>query len=136
VQTCALPIFFLRLVALRYRLQWAHVRRSIARTVGYVAFQIVVAVIALWALAAGISAFATAAEYDVVRPVVRFVLFAVFVSTIGGSVLLGFGMHQTFSDRALRAYPISALQRFWMRHCKIGRASCRERAYSSAVAGS
>lgn len=108
---------FLRLVALRYRLQWAHVRRSIARTVGYVAFQIVVAVIALWALAAGISAFATAAEYDVVRPVVRFVLFAVFVSTIGGSVLLGFGMHQTFSDRALRAYPISALQRFWMRHC-------------------
>jgi hypothetical protein len=101
---------------LRYRLQWASVRRSPRRAAAFALSQLFVAG-AVSATAASTAALVDlAASLGRLSTVTGVVLTAWFFNAVVISVMLGFGLSDTFSDRALRRYPLSRAGRLAVRH--------------------
>jgi hypothetical protein len=104
------------LIALRYRLLWAHVRtrngRIVLLTVAYFAGACLAIAFAL----GGLSAAAAAVRLGRGEVVADVILAGLFVNALLGAVVLGIGVNPAFSDATLRRYPISRLGRMVARH--------------------
>jgi hypothetical protein len=100
------------LLRLRYRLLWANVRTRNGKIAlflfSYLTACLIVALLALAGFGAGLAAI-RARHADVA--IARVVLGGFFLNALFSSIALGVGMNATFSDTALRRYPLSALER-------------------------
>jgi hypothetical protein len=99
------------LLGMRYRLLWALVRTRKGRVtlflLGYVLAILIIALL----VAGGFGAALASVRLGKAELVARVALGSVFLAATLAAVLLGFGMGQTFSDAALRRYPVTVVQR-------------------------
>jgi hypothetical protein len=112
VDTAAL----LRLLALRYRLQWAKVRSRDGRIALLVAATLVVVVVAVLMALGGIGTAVAAVRAGKADRVALGVLTTFYVLAISVSIFMGIGVNAAFSNATLRRYPLSARDRFAARH--------------------
>jgi hypothetical protein len=99
------------LLGMRYRLLWALVRTGKGRVtlllLGYILAILAIALVG----AGGFGAALASVGAGKAELVAQIALGSVFVAATMAAVLLGFGMGQTFSDAALRRYPVTGVQR-------------------------
>jgi hypothetical protein len=104
------------LVRLRYRLLWAKVRsRNGKIALFFVGYLFAVLIIVLLALG-GFGAALAAIRLGRAELVARILLGGFYLNAILASVVLGIGVNQSFSDAALRRYPLSGVERLTARH--------------------
>jgi hypothetical protein len=104
------------LLALRYRLLWAHVRTRNGRVVLFLLAYLVAAFVALLLALGGLGAAAASIRLGRGELVARVVLSGIWLNAMLAAVFLGVGVNPAFSDAALRRYPISARARLAARH--------------------
>jgi hypothetical protein len=104
------------LLALRYRLLWAHVRSNNGRIVLVIAGGLVVACLAVLFALGGVGAAAALARTGRAELVLQLLMTGIFVNATLGAVLLGTGVSPVFSDAVLRGYSLSRLDRLAARH--------------------
>lgn len=101
-----------RLLLLRYRLQWAYVRRSPGNIARFAVAQFLIVLGGLLSGAAGVGLPLVAINLGGLEAMMRAALGGTFGSALAASVLLGFGTRAAFSDATLRRYPLSTRERF------------------------
>jgi hypothetical protein len=106
----------LRLLALRYRLQWAKVRSRDGRIALLVVAGLFLIAMAVLAGLGGVGAAVVAVRAGKAEQVAEGVLTTFYVLAISASIFLGVGVNAAFSNAALRRYPLSAGDRFAARH--------------------
>jgi hypothetical protein len=107
---------FLDIVRLRYRLQWAQIRRSPGRLLWFLFIQIVVMCVAAAGAILGFGALVVAVQTGRATGIVQAILGGIYVNGLVASLVFGYGLNQAFSDKALRRYPFSHTDRFVIRH--------------------
>jgi hypothetical protein len=105
-----------RLLALRYRLQWAKVRSRDGRIALFVVASLVLVVMAVLMALGGGGAAVAAVRAGKAERVALSVLTIFYVLAISVSIFMGIGVNPAFSNTALRRYPLSARDRFAARH--------------------
>jgi hypothetical protein len=104
------------LLRLRYRLLWASVRTRNGKIALFlVCYLFAVLLFALLALAGFGAGLATLRARHSELLIARVVLGGFFLNGLFSSIALGVGMNATFSDAALRRYPLSAFERLTAR---------------------
>ncbi len=104
------------LVRLRYRLLWAQSRSRQGRLILLgLAYLVALAAGGVFLLG-GFAAGRAAIQLGRAEMLTRAVLGAIFVYALVAAVMLGAGIRDTFSDRALRRFPMSGRERFMARH--------------------
>jgi hypothetical protein len=104
------------LLALRYRLLWAHVRSRSGRIALLIAAYFAAACLAIVFAVGGLGAAAAAVQMGRGELVAQLFLAGVFVNATFAAVFLGIGVIPAFSDAALRRYPLSSAGRLVARH--------------------
>ena len=104
------------LLALRYRLIWAHVRSRTGRIVLLVTGYLVAAFLALVFALGGVGAAAASIRVGRGELVAQLLLAGIYVNASLGAVFLGIGVTPVFADSALRRYPLSRTDRLLARH--------------------
>ena len=107
---------FLDIVRLRYLLQWAQIRNNPGRLAWFILVQVILLFAGLVAAVFAFGALAVAAQLERAESIVRTILSALFLNALVTSLVLGYGLNQAFSDKALRRYPFSFTDRFVIRH--------------------
>jgi hypothetical protein len=104
------------LIRLRYKLMWAKTRsRNGKIALFFAGYLLLVLVIALLA-AGGFGAAAVAVRSGKAEMITRIALTSLFAQALLTTVMLGFGMSAIFSDLELRRYPVTAADRYVVRH--------------------
>ena len=93
---------FVQLLSLRYRLQWAYVRRTPGRLALFVAVQCIVALSVVLGATASVGLTGVAARAGRGEHVIRTLIDAVYLDSVAAALLLGLAMNQVFSDEVLR----------------------------------
>ncbi|MDX2040003.1 MAG: hypothetical protein SF097_02090 [Acidobacteriota bacterium] len=108
---------FLALVRLRYKLIWAHARTGNGKIAMLFALYLIGGFVALFFALGGMGiGFAiTSIEPERAEYFARWMLFGLFVNSIGLSLLFGTGTRAAFSEEVLRRYPLDARERFLVR---------------------
>ena len=100
------------LLRLRYRLLWANVRTRNGKIALFLAcYLFAVLIFVLLAMAGFGAGLATLRSRHAELMIARVVLGGFFLNGLFASIALGVGMNATFSDTALRRYPLSAFER-------------------------
>lgn len=107
---------FLDIVKLRYLLQWARIRSNPGRLAWFVVVQVVLLGVGVFTAVFGFGALVVAVQLGRAEPMVRTILSVIFLNALVTSLVLGYGLNQAFSDKALRRYPFSLTDRFVIRH--------------------
>jgi hypothetical protein len=104
------------MIQLRYKLVWAKTRSRNGRIALFLAgYLILIALVALL-LSGGFGAALLAVRSGKAEMVAKAVLSGIFLEAVLASNILGFGLNAIFSDLELRRYPLSAGDRFTVRH--------------------
>jgi hypothetical protein len=104
------------LIRLRYKLLWARTRTRNGRIALSVVGYLLSVLIAVLLSAGGFGAGMVAVRSGRAETVAQIVFGSLFLQTLLGTVIMGFGMNATFSDFELRRYPVGALERRLTRH--------------------
>lgn len=104
------------LVALRYRLAWAHARSRQGRIVLLVFGYLALATALLVSAVGGLGAAGAAIRLGRSNLIAAVVLTGLFVNVAFASVFLGVSGHAALSDSTLRRYPLSRTSRVIARH--------------------
>ena len=120
-RTACRPFFFdaaalVRLIGLRFRLQWAAARSRNGRVVVAVGSTLAIAVSAVFLGLGGVGGAVAAVRAGQSQRVALGILTTVYLLATAGSMFLGIGATATFSNQTLRRYPLSAAERFAARH--------------------
>jgi hypothetical protein len=107
---------FLDVVRLRYSLQWAQIRRSPGRLLWFLFIQVVVLGVATVGAILGFGALAIAVQTGRATGIVQAILGGIYANALVASLVFGYGLNQAFSDKMLRRYPFSQVDRFVIRH--------------------
>ena len=107
---------FLDIIRLRYLLQWAQIRNNAGRLAWFIVVQVLLVGAGLIAAVFGFGALVVAVQLGRAEPLVRSILGLIFLNSLVTSLVLGYGLNQAFSDKALRRYPFSFTDRFVIRH--------------------
>jgi hypothetical protein len=104
------------LIGLRYKLMWAKTR-SRGGKIALAAIGFLLAVLLAGVLTAGgVGAGILAIRSGQAERMAQAVLSHLFVTSVVGSLLLGFGMNSVFADAELRRFPLRERERFGARH--------------------
>jgi hypothetical protein len=103
-------------IGLRYRLLWAQARIRNGKAALFIAGYLLLCLLILLFGFSGIGAAMTPIQTGKADVWIGFLLSFCFLSSTLIAVVLGTGMDSVFSDSALRRYPISAAERFAVRH--------------------
>ncbi len=104
------------LLGLRYRLMWAQARLQAGRVALVVVGVLLVCLVAAMLALGGLGAAVEAVRLGKGELVAAIVLSTFFVFALFGALILGAGINPTFSDAALRRYPLSSFERLGARH--------------------
>lgn len=107
---------FWTLVRLRYQLIWAHARTGSGKVALLFALYLLGGMLALLFTFGGLGASIAAIELGRGESVARWMLSSLFANGIGLSLLFGLGPRSAFAEDSLRRYPLSAQERFGVRH--------------------
>lgn len=106
---------FAALVRLRYRLVWAHARSGNGRMALLFALYLLGGLFGVFFALGGVGAAAIAIEMGREESFARWILTALFINGVGLSLLFGIGPRSAFAEEALRRYPLTARERFFVR---------------------
>jgi hypothetical protein len=107
---------FLEFLLLRYRLQWAQMRRRPGMIVRFALSTLLILGIGLVALFAGLTTLIIAVQTGRGQEIAQPVFSIIYGYALLTSTALGFGMKEVFPDSLLRRYPLSRGDRFVIRH--------------------
>jgi hypothetical protein len=105
-----------RWLRLRYQLQWAAVRRSPRRAAGFALSQMLLVAAVATTGTSTLALVEAGASLQRLPVLVPLALTIWFFNAVAVAVFVGYGQSHTFSDRALRRYPLTARQRALIRH--------------------
>src|SRR5262245_16365441 len=107
---------FLEFLLLRYRLQWAQMRRRPGMIVRFALSTLFILVVGLAALFAGLTTLIIAVQTGRGREIAQPVFSLLYGYSLLTSTAFGFAMKEIFPDSLLRRYPLSRGDRFVIRH--------------------
>ena len=107
---------FLEFLLLRYRLQWAQMRRRPGMIVRFALGTLLMLGVGLVALVAGLGTLIVAVQSARGREIAQPVFSIIYGYSLVMSTAFGFGMKEVFPDLLLRRYPLSRGDRFVIRH--------------------